>query len=181
MKHYMFMLLLCVATLLACSPEATLNETLDQSLLKADLQSSSKTKAVTRPFKMTILDGTWSVGPGDGVSCSALFLQALGEGNATHLGLTNLVEEWCWSGSPDDLGTRSLMLIAANGDMVWGTPTMVLWNSPSSFEEVTEIQGGTGRFEHATGELREYVETTAGDETGAFGTFTFRAEGTITY
>lgn len=177
----MFMMLLCVATLLACSPEATLNETLDQSLLKADLQSSSKTKAVTRPFKMSLPDGSWSVSPGDGVTCSALVLQALGEGNATHLGLTNLVEEWCWSGSPDDLGTRSLMLIAANGDMVWGTQTMVIWNSPTSFEEVLEIQGGTGRFEHATGELREYVETAAGDETGTFGTFTFRAEGTITY
>lgn len=177
----MFMMLLCVATLLACSPEATINETLDQSLLKADLQSSSKTNSVTRPFKMTLPDGTWSVSPGDGVSCSALVLQALGEGNATHLGITNLVEEWCWSGSPDDLGTRSLRLIAANGDMVWGTQTMVLWTSPSSFEEVLEIQGGTGRFEHATGELREYVEIANGDETGTFGTFTFRAEGTITY
>ena len=83
-----------------------------------------------------------------------------------------LFEEWCWSGAPNDVGTRSLIIIAANGEFLsYGLrPAIVMFNSSDfTFEEVTQIiNGGTGRFENATGEFKEFVEITFGDETELF-------------
>jgi hypothetical protein len=180
MKNRILILFVLVATLCACSSDSLINDDVNLSLQNADLKGSSKKNAVTRPFKISA-QGTWSVFPGDGESCSALVLNALGEGTATHLGSSTLLEEWCWNGAPNELGTRSLTIIADNGDELWGTHNFIQYTSETTFEEVLVFNGGTGRFENATGEFNEYVAITFGDETRAFGTFTLSGVGTLSY
>jgi len=175
MKNRILILTVLAATLFACSSDSMINDDNEVVNLKAEK------KAVERPFKIKKAQGTFNIFPGDGVSCSALVLNAPGEGNVTHLGRSTLFEEWCWSGAADDLGTRSLIISAANGDELWATPSEVEFTSDFTFEEVTIIDGGTGRFANATGEFTEFVEIVNGDESGLFGTYSLRAVGTITY
>jgi len=176
MKNRILILTVLAATLFACSSDSMINDDQEVFNLKAEK------KAVERPFKIKKAQGTFIIIPVfDPLSCPALVLNAPGEGNVTHLGRSTLFEEWCWSGAPDDVGTRSLIITAANGDELWATPSEVMFTSDFTFEEVTIINGGTGRFEHATGEFREFVEITFGDESELFGTFSLSAVGTITY
>ncbi len=180
MKNRFLILMLSVVTLFACSTDSIITDDVNLSLQKEGILESSKKNAITRPFKISVT-GTWAAFPGDGESCAALVLNALGEGTATHLGRSTLLEEWCWNGAPDDLGTRSLTITAANGDEIWGTHNFIQWTSETSFEEVLIFDGGTGRFENATGKFNESVVITYGDETGAFGTFSLSGVGTLTY
>ena len=175
MKNRILILFVLVATLCACSSDSLIND--DVNLTEANLKSN---KAVERPFKIST-QGTWSVFPGDGVSCSALVLNALGEGTASHLGSSTLLEEWCWNGAPNELGTRSITITADNGDELWGTHNFIQYTSQTTFEEVLVFNGGTGRFENATGEFNESVAITFGDETMTFGTFTMSGVGTLSY
>lgn len=176
MKNRILILTVLAATIFGCTSDSMINDDQEVFNLKA------KKKAVERPFKIKKAQGTFTITPVfDPSSCPALVLNATGEGNVAHMGLSTLFEEWCWSGAPDDVGTRSLIITAANGDELWATPKEVLFTSETTFEEVTIINGGTGRFKYATGEITEFVEIVNGDETGFFGTFTLRAVGTITY
>jgi hypothetical protein len=122
MKNQILILMLSVVTLFACSSDDSLNyDEINLSNEKVDLQTSSSKRAVTRPFKIKKAVGTFSVSPGDGITCSAIFLNALGEGTVTHLGRSTLLVEWCWDGNPEDIGTKTLALTAANGDVLHGT------------------------------------------------------------
>ena len=180
MKNRILILMLSVVTLFACSSDSLINDEVNLSKQKVDLQKSSSKKAVERPFKIKKVEGTYSFFPGDGESCSALVLNAIGEGTMTHLGRSTMLEEWC-SNDPADLGTRSITITAANGDELRGSHSSIVFinNSPTTFVETLNFNGGTGRFENATGVFIETVVVT--EETPFNGTFVMSGEGTITY
>ncbi len=98
----------------------------------------------------------------------------------THLGHSTMLEEWC-SNDPADLGTRSITITAANGDELRGSHSSIVFinNSPTTFVETLNFNGGTGRFENAAGVFIETVVVT--EETPFNGTFVMSGEGTITY
>lgn len=180
MKNRILILMLSVVTLFACSSDSLNNDEVNLFNQKVDLQTSSSKMAVTTsPFEIKKVVGTFSIFPGDGISCPALVLNAPGEGTVTHLGLSTLLEEWCWDGSQDDLGTRTGTITAANGDVLHGTINSIQWTSETTFEEVYVFDGGTGRFENATGEFNESVVITW--DTEFSGTFTMSGKGTLTY
>ena len=168
MKNQILIFCLAVATLCACSNESLLNDTLER-------------RAVERPFKIKNVEGTYSFFPGDGETCQALVLNAFGEGTISHLGLSTIFEEWCWTGAQDDLGTRSITIVAANGDELRGTHSTIQFTSPTSFVETLNFEGGTGRFENATGVFIETVVITPDSPGGTTGTFVMSGEGTLTY
>ncbi len=177
MKNRILTLSVLAATLFACTSDSVIN---DEINLTSQTELKSKKKAVERPFKIKKAQGTFIITPVFDESCD-LVLNAPGEGNVAHLGRSTLFEEWCWSGAPMDLGTRSLIITAANGDELWATPSTIVFTSDTTFEEVAIIEGGTGRFENATGEFLESVSLIFGDETELFGTYSLIGEGTITY
>ena len=177
MRNRFLILSLLVATLFACSTDLMINDDLTNQK-EVNLQSNKA--AVERPIKINKVEGDYSLFPGNGQTCTELVLNATGEGTISHLGLSTLFEEWCFNGSPDDLGTRSITIIAANGDELRGTHSTILWTSPTSFEETLNFDGGTGRFENATGVFIESVVITP-DESGVSGTFVLSGEGTINY
>lgn len=179
MKNQILILMLSVVTLFACSRDSLNYDEVNLSNQKVDLQTSSSKMSVTRPFKIKKAVGTFSVSLGDGISCSALFLNALGEGTVTHLGRSTLLVEWCWDGNPDDIGTKTLALTAANGDVLHGTYNFIQWTSETTFEQGLVFDGGTGRFENATGEFNESIVITW--DTEFSGAFTASGEGTLTY
>jgi hypothetical protein len=180
MKNRILILTLSVITLFACTSDTLITD--DNNLFKND-NNLTQRKAVERPFKIKKVTGTWYNFLGDGVSCSAVVLNAVGEGTVTHLGHSTLFEEWCFNGNGNDLGTRTLTITAANGDELWGNHTFIQWNSDfTAFEEVLVFDGGTGRFENASGEFNESVEVTYDDPNNPFyGTFTLSGEGTLKY
>ena len=169
MKNRILILILSVVTLFACTSDTLITDGVDLT----------KKKAVERPFKIKKVVGTFSFFPGDGVSCSGVVLNALGEGTVTHLGRSTMLEEWCWNGTAEDLGTRTLIFTAANGDELHGSHSEILWTSETTFEEVLVFDGGTGRFENATGEFNESVVITY--NTPFSGTYTMSGVGTLTY
>ncbi|TRO66825.1 hypothetical protein [Christiangramia sabulilitoris] len=178
MKNRILVLILSIATLYACSSDSLITDEANLTNQQVDLRSNPIEKAVTRPFKIKA-EGDFSLFPGDGVTCPAIVLNAPGEGTATHLGFITMFEEWCFNGEGNNLGTRTLTLTAANGDELHGTHSYILWTSPTSFEEVLVFDGGTGRFENATGEFNESVVITF--DTEFSGTFTMSGDGTLTY
>jgi len=194
MKNRFLILVVVAATLFACSGD---------SMISDDFNETAEKKQKSFPLKVIKMAGTYEFGPGFETSiedCAATTgLIAEGEGNIAHLGLTTVLEEWCWnagfSGSGEiDLGKRYVTFTAANGDELWGEIESIDYPGfvfPTSFdfsvfiEEVTII-GGSGRFENACGNIIQTVVTTpdASTEpslTEGFGTFTYSAEGTITY
>lgn len=175
MKNRFLILSVLVATLFACSTDSMIND----DLTNQEENFQSNKSAVDRPIKIKKVEGDYNLFPGDGITCSELVLNAIGEGTISHLGRSALFEEWCFDGSQGDLGTRSITIIAANGDELRGTHSTILWTSPTSFEETLNFDGGTGRFENATGVFYESVVITPGSQVS--GTFVLSGEGTINY
>ena len=181
MKNRILILSVLVATLFACSSDSMINDDINLTSQKEEVNSMSNKKAVERPFKIKKVEGTYSFFPGNSDPCPDLSLNAIGEGTVTHLGKSTLFEEWCWTGAPDDLGTRSITIIAANGDELRGTHSTILFTSATSFVETLNFDGGTGRFENATGVFIETVVLTEDTPGGFTGTFVLSGEGTIIY
>ncbi len=190
MRNRFLILFLVVATLFACSSDSMSTDDMNKP-------------GGERPFKAKNLEGTFEFGPGvePSIGCDGkdftgqdLFgLIAEGEGTIPHLGLSTVIEEWCWS-IPDlfvneNLGDRKVTFTAANGDMLVGEITSIVYpglenGDFSVFIEEVNITGGSGRFENACGTITQTV-VTAEDETqtppNTTGTFTYSAEGTISY
>lgn len=109
-------------------------------------------------------------------------------GTATHLGKTYLFAEHCsysTDGIPDGTyGEGMTTLIAANGDILYATYTSGISTSPPPvigfMDDFTFVDGGTGRFAHASGGGVEegLLDATFGPE-GA--PFTMWMEGVISY
>lgn len=175
MRKRLVILSVLSATLFACSSDSMINDELELINQEVKLKAS-----VERPFKIKKVEGTYSFFPGDGASCSAVVLNAIGEGTMTHLGRSTMLEEWC-SNSPAELGTRSIKIIAANGDELRGFHSSIEFTSPLSFVETLNFDGGTGRFENATGVFIETVVIIEDFPNAPSGTFVMSGEGTITY
>jgi len=81
------------------------------------------------------------------------------EGKMTHMGKTSLLTAHCPTSEGDALGGRAVF-IAANGDEVWGEYFAITVQPPPPVivQEITMvIDGGTGRFEDASGMLEGMV------------------------
>ena len=163
MKNRFLILFVLAATFFACNSDSVISEDLNK-------------KAVERPFKIKNLEGTFLLG-GD-ATCATL--NAEGEGTVSHLGLSAVVEQWCWNGQETDLGTRTSVFTAANGDELYCTITTIDWLiSNQSFVETVKFEGGTGRFANASGQFTQSVEIQFNGP--ASGTFVLNGEGTIKY
>ncbi|QBA64612.1 hypothetical protein [Muriicola soli] len=175
MRKRFVILTVLAATLFACTSDAEFNDDLELINQEVNLKAAKE-----RPFKIKKVEGTYNFFPGDGAPCLALSLNASGEGTMTHLGRSTMFEEWCSNG-PADLGTRTIIITAANGDELRGYHTTIdfINDSPTTFVETLIFDGGTGRFENATGVFIETVVVTEASESS--GTFVMSGEGTITY
>jgi len=184
MKNRILILMLSMVFVLACSSDPLVND-VNLSVQKEVLQVSSKKKPVKRPFKLKAAGTYGAFAPDNGSCLENLALNAYTEGNATHLGRIMQIEEWCWNGTQPDLGSRSITIKAANGSELYGTPISVMWSSDFDFMEVVMIDGGTGRFENATGEFQQTVvisrEAEPSGDNVVSGTYSVSGSGTITY
>ncbi|RZV56769.1 MAG: hypothetical protein EX254_10555 [Flavobacteriaceae bacterium] len=185
MKNLVYAVTLTVMSLMSCSSDPLINDDINSVDQKTSEQSITDKKSVKRPFKLKASGFYGAFIPSDDLCSDNLALNANCTGNATHLGRITHLEEWCWNGTQPDLGTRSIILKAANGDVLYGTPISVEWYSLFDFQEIVQIDGGTGRFENATGEFTQYVvisrdEIPSGDNVVS-GTYAVSGSGTITY
>jgi hypothetical protein len=178
MRKRFVILTALAATLFACTSDSVINDDLD--LINQEVKLKASEEPQERPFKIKKVEGTYSFFPGDGESCSALVLNAIGEGTMTHLGRSTMFEEWCSDG-PGVLGTRTITITAANGDVLRGYHTTIdfIATDPTTFVETLIFEGGTGRFVNAAGVFRETV--VVNEESDSNGTFVMSGEGTITY
>lgn len=147
--------------------------------------AASANESVERPFKMVEYGYVIDEGPDVG-DCSFATVEAGGEGNATHMGLVRIDRSHCFDPTNDPvLYDGYWEAVGANGDKIWGSYTGAL--VPTEFDEngvpirgtITSpftIDGGTGRFEGATG---EGVTTSDYDMVADEGEFV--SEGTIVY
>lgn len=107
-----------------------------------------------------------------------------GWGTATHMGMTYVYAEHCsytTDGIPDGTyGEGQLMMVAANGDTLYGTYTdgVSLSGPPviGFMDDFTFADGGTGRFAFASGGGTEVGSVDVADNS-----FTVRMEGFIAY
>jgi hypothetical protein len=146
--------------------------------------AASAKESVERPFKMVEYGYVIDEGP-DGVDCPVIKVEAGGDGNATHMGLVSITRTHCFDIAADQpISDGYWEAEGANGDKIWGSYAGVL--VPTEFGEngpirgtITSpftIDGGTGRFEGATG---EGVTTSDYDMVADEGEFV--SEGTIVY
>ena len=123
-----------------------------------------------RPWKGSgTVTGTFSVGPAG--------VQVIGVGtvNVTHLGrsdYSNVVT--CPTGCING-GTTKVIIVAANGDMVFGEGVV----APNNGGTTVELVGGTGRFANATGNY--VVAGTAVFTSPTTFTLYFTQTGTVSY
>ena len=184
MKLKLFLLSVLSAFLfLGCSTdnqEEFLNDSSNSRLSEDNVAA----KVVTCPFKVKG-SGTWQVLP-EATACDPGLFQVFieGNGNATHLGLFDVTITACTNF--DDSYFFDATLVAANGDEL--SAISVDWGYTEEGQEWTDyiFDGGTGRFENATGDLRLYgvsVPTVFHPETGLpiAGIYNNSGYGTITY
>jgi hypothetical protein len=110
--------------------------------------------APARPFKASFT-GTSSHGDPCGDDPWFVTLSVVGQGNATHLGLTRLDLTACWDWSTfSPAGAVVAKFTAANGDEVWMTAgDFAVDPDTGGMTSVYFVVGGTGRFQSAEGEL----------------------------
>jgi hypothetical protein len=93
-----------------------------------------------------------------------------GTGTISHLGRVSWVTEHCFQLSSATFGEADLVIVAANGDMLFGTYDGAMTGATTFVEEMV-ITGGTGRFVGASGVVAEsgwfdpatgYMEVTGG-------------------
>lgn len=100
-----------------------------------------------------------------------------GEGYASHLGKTIQFQDQKWVFGPEGAeGWGEMILTAANGDELWSTYTSSFPYSTFIITGQGEFNGGTGRFEDASGTFT-LVETYDMDNNLGTSTYT----GTIMY
>jgi hypothetical protein len=140
-----------------------------------------KKNPVTRPFKLSGVNVGTFVPPGQGGACEVggtLYME--GEGNATHMGHISMSGYHCFQAG---CLWGPLDMTAANGDMLFtrcgededGNMFLICKNPDGEgLVGPGVIDGGTGRFEGATGIIYWKVVVESG-------VATCEAEGTITY
>lgn len=132
--------------------------------------ASAAAKGTDRPWKGSgLVTGTFTVGPAG--------VQVIGVGTVTvtHLGrsdYSNVVT--CPTGCING-GTTKVIIVAANGDMVFGEGVV----APNNGGTTVELVGGTGRFANATGNY--VVAGTAVFTSPTTFTLYFTQTGTVSY
>jgi hypothetical protein len=168
--NYLFVLAFIAMLFMACSAEE-----MDPVSETAALElNDGSTKAVPRPFKVRGSGSFEVVAPTECVNLAQIDIS--GEGNATHLGRFNVEITYC----TDFMNTQILTgtQTAANGDELYFYSVGFGVDEEGEWTDYV-YDGGTGRFEFATGELRLYgVSTFTGPTTGVY---TNHGEGTLTY
>jgi hypothetical protein len=123
--------------------------------------------SVERPFKGSV---SGDAGVTEDAGCPiGLRTVGRGSGSATHLGLTTMTADHCtpnppFGPAPGPMLGGSITFVAANGDAVEGTYTGTVGPiepvEGSEIHAVTHVNlnGGTGRFEGATGHVEMTLE-----------------------
>ncbi len=146
---------------------ATLLAAVTLATLAAPLAQAAGPQA--RPFKATLT--TQEALSLDSVACPGTFVlgTSSGQGTASHLGKVSLLATDCPVFPPGGLPYASgvLVLTAADGDKLKANYTVQLTpTGPSTFslDGNYAINGGTGRFQNATGtgSLRGNIDTQGG-------------------
>ena len=150
-----------------------------------NIGSASSGQAVERPFRMQTYGVVVDEGPNLG-NCPFVTVLAEGEGNATHMGLVSINRTHCFDPTADTpISDGYWEAVAANGDKIWGSYEGTL--VPTDFNDKGEpirgridspytIDGGTGRFEGASGSGVTTADYDLVEDAGHFVT-----EGVITY
>ena len=173
MRTFLLLLLFFGALLMGCSEDPLLDPA-EEALLTTTELSAKAGKAVTKPFKVRS-EGTFVIS--NGADCAPLVQWDLtGTGHATHLGKFDVTLLWCTNYAETNVITGTH--VAANGDLLHFYGTAVGEDENGQWTEYA-YDGGTGRFENATGYLKMYNTTTFTSPTT--GVYSTSGEGTLTY
>lgn len=157
---------------MGCSVESI--DPIDESANLELSQDNPTSKAVTRPFKVRGSGTLEMVEPTECVDLYQIDIQ--GQGNATHLGRFTVVITYC-----TDFQTTFILtgtMTAANGDELYFYSVGGGTDMNGDYTDYL-YDGGTGRFEYVTGELKLYdvVEFTPPGP----GVYTNHGFGTLTF
>lgn len=180
MKKGIFLALLVSIGFLACN-EDPLPDPVEESYLTVVSAKANMGKEVTRPLKLRS-SGTFSLV--ESTDCGSLLQYKIeGQGNATHLGNFTVELNLCtnWMGTSFVWGKS----IAANGDVQYFHAVGAGSDENGDYTQY-EYDGGTGRFEDLTGELKLYYRlfeftSTTPDGIPLEGIFENEGIGTLTY
>ena len=141
------------------------------ALLLLIVLASTSFAAPTMSARQLLFKGTLHTVQTQQVVFPTLFVEGMGSGNATHLGLYTMSFQ-AVSNIPTQTGHSSVTLVGADGSSLFaegsgrGTPT----ESPNivSIVEMYTITGGTGRFADATGNfiVERLLDRTTGVSSG---------------
>lgn len=134
-----------------------------------------KARKVTRPFKGKG-SGTFQLVENTDCGDDLFQVSIDGKGNATHLGLFTVILTSCTNFS--NIYNLSGVQTAANGDELYFYSTSFGMDEKGNWTDYI-YDGGTGRFENATGEFRLYGINTFTSSTGGY--YTNQGYGTISY
>ena len=105
-----------------------------------------------RPLKGSVV-GSASIDVVNTNGCPAgyAYVTTTALGNLSHLGLTVSRMTHCSNSNGTDYTNANVTLIAANGDELWATYTFAYKTPDRILVFLCSFNGGTGRFENATG------------------------------
>lgn len=163
-------IMLSIGLIMSCSKPDTLSEN-NSNVLK---KYKAEPKTVTVPFEANLLGQITNL-VSDNPECAdggfAYRVVVETSGKATHMGKVSLTFDFCTAGPPDPnipgsfytYAASSSEMIAANGDKLFlgfGGSSGILGRTDDHPDYVTDywrdtvtINGGTGRFEGASGKL----------------------------
>ena len=170
----------CDNDMITSQTEADANKEIAAETSRNPLNISNG-KQVTKPLFFKNVTGTFEFMPNPEL-CTPYggFMQAVapGSGQGTHFGRFEVTNRWCINDEGDPISPILAVVFAANGDRM--DATMInsepdLENPPYEYLYYV-IQGGTGRFDGATGSYTLY-----GVADFATLTWEYNGEGVITY
>ncbi len=173
MRVTIFSLLFFAGLLLGCSSD-DLDPVMESTQLQSEVVAKSSRK-VHRPIKLTG-EGAFSITLNTSACPGLAQLTIDGGGQATHLGNFEVSLIWCTDRVSYNSATGTM--VAANGDEL--RFNLIEYGMDAEGEWATyEFDGGTGRFDGASGELHERIYSTFIDEFNAV--YTNTATGWISY
>jgi hypothetical protein len=155
-------------------------------VFQEDDYSTLKKKPVERPFKIhgTSVSTTW--GDPCGPNGEYKDRKYEGKGNASHMGRVtytgvNCNKKPCLEGRVTVTAANGDILILVGGPDYTICPVEPPRPKTMAYAGAGYIDGGTGRFEHATGTIEWYLVLDLDRNSPGFGTVDMNAEGTIVY